>query len=52
MFAVQPWCLDGGDEELGAVSVFASVSHAEPAWTIMLQLEVLVGETVTVDALA
>lgn len=52
MFAVQPRCLDSGDEELGAVGVFTSVGHAEPSWTIMLQLEVLVGETVAVDALA
>ncbi len=52
VFAVQPWSLDGGDEELRAVGVFASVSHAEPASAVVLQLEVLIGETVSIDALA
>lgn len=52
MFAVQPAGHDGGDEELGAVGVFASVGHAEPAGAIVLQFEVLIGETVSIDALA
>lgn len=52
MFAVQPRSHNGGDEELRAVGVFASVSHAEPASAVVLQLEVLIGETVSIDALA
>lgn len=52
MFAVQPGGHDGGDEELGAVGVLASVGHAEPARAVVLQLEVLIGETVSIDALA
>lgn len=52
MFAVQPWSRDGGDEELRAVGVFAGVSHAEPAGAVVLQLEVLVGEAVSIDALS
>lgn len=52
MFAVQPWSLDCGNEELGAVGVFASVGHAEPARAVVLQFEVLVREAVSIDALA
>lgn len=52
VFAVQPRGHDGGDEELRAVSVFAGVGHAEPAGGVVLQLEVLIGETVSIDALA
>lgn len=52
VFAVQPWSLNGGDEELRTVCVFAGVSHAEPARSVVLQLEVLIGETVSIDALA
>lgn len=52
MLAVQPWSQNCGDEELGAVGVFASVGHAEPAGAVVLQLEVLVRETVSINALA
>lgn len=52
MFAVQPWSLNCGDEELGAVGVFASVGHAEPARAVVLQLEVLIWEAVSIDALS
>lgn len=52
VLAVQPAGHHGGDEELGSVGIFASVGHAEPAGAVVLQLEVLVGETVSVDALA
>lgn len=52
MFAVQPGRLDCGDEELGAVGVFAGVGHAEPTRAVMLQLEVLIRETVSINALA
>lgn len=52
MFAVQPWSLNGGDEELRTISVFASVSHAEPAVAVVPQFEVLIRKSVSVDALA
>lgn len=37
MFAIQMWCGDSCDEELGAVSVGSSVGHAEQAHLVMLQ---------------
>lgn len=52
VFAVQPRSADSSDEELGTVGVLASIGHAEPAGAVMLQLEVLIGETVTIDALS
>lgn len=51
MLAIQPGCLDCRDKELGAVGVFASISHAHPAGPIVFQLEVLIGKALTVDAL-
>lgn len=36
MFPIEPWCLHGGNEELGAVSVFARVGHAQPPGAIVL----------------
>jgi hypothetical protein len=44
--------LDGGDEELRAVGVSASVCHAQVSCLLVSQLEVLVVEPLTVDALA
>lgn len=52
MFAIQPRSHDGSDEELGTVGVLASIGHAEPAGAVMLQLEVLIGEAVAIDALS
>lgn len=52
VFSIEPWCLHGGNEELGTVSVFACVGHAQPSWAIVLQLEVLIRETITIDALS
>lgn len=52
MFAIQPWSNNSSDEELGTVGVFASIGHAEPARAVMLQLEVFIGEPVSIDALA
>lgn len=51
MLAVQPGGLNGGDEELGAIGVLARVGHAKPARAIVLQLEVLIRETVSIYAL-
>ncbi len=52
MTAVEPRGGDGGDEELGAVSVGAGVGHGEKARTGVLELEVLIGELGAVDGLA
>ena len=52
MLPVQPGCLDGGDEELRPIGVLARVGHAQPACPLVLQLEVLIGELVAIDALA
>lgn len=49
---VQPAGLLGGDEELRAVGVLASVSHRHPAGAVVLQLEVLVSELLAVDTAA
>ena len=40
---------DGGDEELRAVGVPASVGHGKEAGLGVLELEVLIGELVAVD---
>lgn len=52
MLAIKPRRLYSGNEELGAVGIFASIGHAQPAGTIVLQLEVLIGEAVTIDTLS
>ena len=51
MTSVQPRCLHGGDEELGSVGVLASVGHRQPSSSVVLQLEVLIRKSITVDAL-
>lgn len=51
MLAIQPGCLNCCDKELGAIGVFASIGHAHPAGPIVFQLEVLIREAFTVDAL-
>lgn len=51
MFAIQPGCLDGSYEELGAIGVLARIGHAHPPRPVMLQLEVLIWEALTIDAL-
>jgi len=52
VLAVQPRAWHRGDEELRAVGVWTSVSHREKVWLGVLELEVLVGELLAVDALA
>lgn len=52
MLAVEPVGLDGAEEELRAVGVWAGVGHGENAWASVLEREVLVGELFAVDRLA
>ena len=52
MFSIEPGGLLGGDEELGSVGVFSGVGHGQPAGAEVLQLEVLVGELLSVDGTA
>jgi len=52
VLAVEPFGLDGGDEELRSVRVLASVGHREPAWAVVLELKVLVSKLGTIDASA
>jgi len=52
VLTVQPRGNDGGDEELGSVGVGSSVGHGEQEGLVVPQLEVLVGELVSVDGLS
>ena len=52
MLAVKPGAGDKGDEELGAVGVFAGVGHGEEVGFGVLDLEVLVLKLFSVDGLA
>lgn len=47
--SVQPAGLLGCNEELRAIGVLASIGHAQPTGTIVLQLEVLILEAFTVN---
>jgi hypothetical protein len=52
VLTVQPGGNDGGDEELGSVGVGSSVGHGEQEGLVVPQLEVLIGELVSVDGLS
>jgi len=52
VLAVQPRRLDGAEEELGSVRVRAGVGHGQNAAAGVLQCEVLIGELLSIDALA
>ena len=52
VLAVEPWGLDGGDEELGAVGILASIGHRQHARSVVLQLEIFVRELGAVYGLA
>lgn len=49
---LQPRGLDGGDEELRTVGVGSGVGHGQQSRLGVLELEVLIGELVTVDGLS
>lgn len=51
MSAIKPWGSHGGDEELRAVRVFTTVGHRESAGLVMLDVEVFVCKSGTVDRL-
>jgi hypothetical protein len=51
VLVVQPRGDDGGDEELGSIGVGSSVGHGEQEGLVVPQLEVLIGELVSVDGL-
>lgn len=51
VMAVQPGAGNGGDEELGSVGVGTAVGHGEETGALVLQGEVLIGETSAVDRL-
>ena len=51
VLAIEPVGYDGGDEELGSVGVGSSVCHREEERLLVPELEVLVGEFLTVDGL-
>ena len=50
MFAIQPASFYSRDKELWAIGIFTSISHTQPAWTIMLQLKVLIIKSITIYA--
>ena len=52
MLAIEPGGQDSGDEELGTVGVGTSVSHGEKTDLVVVLLEVLIGESSTVDRFA
>lgn len=52
MVVVKPVGNDGGDEELRAVGVLASVGHRKQTGAVVLELEVLVFKLLAVNRLA
>lgn len=52
VLSVEPASHNCGDEKLRAIGILSSVCHGEKARSSMLELEVLIWESVTVDGLA
>jgi hypothetical protein len=52
VLAVEPVGDNGGDEELRTVGVGSGVGHGQEERSVVSELEVLVGELVTVDGLS
>lgn len=52
MLAIQPGSKGRGDEELGAIGVGSGIGHAQKPLLVMQQLEILIGEFLSVDRFA
>lgn len=51
VLTVQPWAWNSGDEKLGTVGVWTSVSHGQQTWFGVLLAKVFIGEFFTVNGL-
>lgn len=49
MSSIKPRSLFGGNEKLRSISVFSSVSHRKPSSAIMFQLEIFIGESLSIN---
>lgn len=49
MSTVQPWCQHGGNEELWSICVFTSICHTQKTDNVVLQCEVFISKTGTVN---
>lgn len=47
---IEPCSLFRGNEELRSICILSSISHGQPTCTVVLQLEVLVFETLSINA--
>lgn len=52
VLAVQPICLVTRQEELGAIGVWARISHGEQAWSCVLEDKVFIIKLLPIDGLA
>lgn len=52
MASIKPAGLLDRDEELRPVGIFSSIGHRQPSGSVVLQLEVLIGEFFPVDGFA
>ena len=49
MSSIQPWGFLCCDEKLRSIGIFSCVGHRQPPNSVMLQLEVLIWESLSVD---
>lgn len=52
MLAIQPIRLVTGQEELGAIGVWARIGHGEKAWSRVFENEVFIIKLLSIDGLA
>ena len=52
MLSIEPWAWDGAQKELGTVGVGSGVGHGQDSGTGVSELEVLIGELVSIDGLS